>query len=166
MRLQSKGVKEVSTAEHLFRENLILYQVKGGNAGEILGNMAEVLQQQGHVTPGYKRAVIEREQSQPTGLPTSTVGIAIPHADPEHVLKPAICVGFPEVNVPFRVMGEEEETVDVGAVFMLAIRRTEDQLSLFQNLMDFIQDESLMSQLLASGSGEDAAGLLDRHLQA
>jgi mannitol/fructose-specific phosphotransferase system IIA component (Ntr-type) len=47
---------------------------------------------------------------------------------------------------------------------MLAIDGSEQQLTLFQKLMDLIQDEALMSRLLASDTADAAAQLLTDHL--
>jgi PTS system galactitol-specific IIA component len=149
---------------YLICENLILTGLKGESAAEVLLQMADALMKNGNVMDGFGTAVTLREENQPTGLPAS-VGIAIPHADPEYVLQPAICVGFPETTIPFRMMGEEEETVEVGIIFMLAINKSEEQLELFQRLMDFIQKDVLLKELLDCNSSREAANLLNYHLE-
>jgi PTS system galactitol-specific IIA component len=154
----------LSAAQPFLHKHLILRQVEGDNAKEVMSRMANALLKHGHVKPGFEQAVLDREEAQPTGLPVSSCGIAIPHADPQFVLHPAICVGFPERPVTFRVMGDEEATLQVRVIFMLAIDGSEQQLTLFQKLMDLIQDESLMSRLLASDTADAAAQLLTDHL--
>jgi PTS system galactitol-specific IIA component len=149
----------------LIHENLILTGLQGDNAAEVLAQMADALVKNGNVKDGFSKAVAEREEGQPTGLPTASVGIAIPHADPEYVLLPGICVGFPERLVTFRMMGEEEQTVEVGIIFMLAINKSEQQLDLFQRLMDFIQQDALLTELLNCKTSRRAADFLIYHLQ-
>jgi PTS system galactitol-specific IIA component len=155
----------LSTEPTLIHENLILTGLQGDDVAEVLAQMADALMKNGNVKDGFAKAVTEREEGQPTGLPTASVGIAIPHADPEYVLQPAICVGFPERLVTFRMMGEEEETVEVGIIFMLAINKSEQQLDLFERLMDFIGQETLLTELLDCNSSRGAADLLIYHLQ-
>ena len=44
----------------------------------------------GYVTEGYFKAVVEREVSYPTGLALENISIAIPHTNPEFIVKPFI----------------------------------------------------------------------------
>jgi PTS system galactitol-specific IIA component len=55
--------------------------------------LAALLERGGYVNKSYQAAVLERERTFLTGLPTGEINVAIPHADAVHVLQSAIAVG-------------------------------------------------------------------------
>ncbi len=128
-------------------ENLIMLGLDAGKNEDVLAQMAQVLQQQGYVKESYKEAVIARERVFATGLPTESYGVAIPHTDIVHVAEPAICVARLKNPVDFVIMGEEEATVPVNLVFMLAMKEQHAQLDLLQKLMAILQDQEAMGYL-------------------
>ena len=115
----------------------------------ILRQMASVLQEEGYVKETFSDAIIQREISFPTGLPMGGINVAIPHTDPEHVNKAGFCLGILDKPVTFNVMATEGEKVDVSVVFMLAIKRKEDQLENLQKLIAICQDQEMLKALLS-----------------
>lgn len=124
--------------------------LSGENDKEILGQMADVMFQEGYVNEGFHNAIIRREENFPTGLPTGEINVAIPHTDPEYVNRPAVCLGILDSPVKFNVMGMENETVLVSVLFMLAIKKKEDQLGLLQKLIATCQDQEML-KVIQSG---------------
>jgi len=112
--------------------------------------MADVMFQEGYVNEGFHNAIIRREENFPTGLPTGEINVAIPHTDPEYVNRPAVCLGILDSPVKFNVMGMENETVLVSVLFMLAIKKKEDQLGLLQKLIATCQDQEML-KVIQSG---------------
>jgi len=64
----------------------------------------------GYVSEEFAEDVWEREKIFPTGLPTQPFGVAIPHADPDHVKQSAVCLGILNSPVFFNQMGMESST--------------------------------------------------------
>jgi PTS system galactitol-specific IIA component len=128
-------------------ENLIILGLDASKNEDVLAQMAQTLHQQGYVKESYKDAVISRERVFATGLPTESYGVAIPHTDIVHVTEPAICVARLKNPVNFVIMGEEEATVPVNLVFMLAMKEQHAQLDLLQKLMAILQDQEAMGYL-------------------
>ena len=91
-------------------KNYLAVSLSGENDKEILGQMADVMFQEGYVNEGFHNAIIRREENFPTGLPTGEINVAIPHTDPEYVNRPAVCLGILDSPVKFNVMGMENET--------------------------------------------------------
>ncbi|TGV92775.1 PTS sugar transporter subunit IIA, partial [Mesorhizobium sp. M2D.F.Ca.ET.145.01.1.1] len=61
---------------------------------EIIRILAGRLEALGYVKSSYADAVVRREMTIPTGLPLERAdNVAVPHTDPEHVLKPGIAMG-------------------------------------------------------------------------
>ena len=125
-------------------KNYLAVSLSGENDKEILGQMADVMFQEGYVNEGFHNAIIRREENFPTGLPTGEINVAIPHTDPEYVNRPAVCLGILDSPVKFNVMGMENETVLVSVLFMLAIKKKEDQLGLLQKLIATCQDQEML----------------------
>lgn len=131
-------------------KNYLAVSLSGENDKEILGQIADVMFQEGYVNEGFHNAIIRREENFPTGLPTGEINVAIPHTDPEYVNRPAVCLGILDSPVKFNVMGMENETVLVSVLFMLAIKKKEDQLGLLQKLIATCQDQEML-KVIQSG---------------
>lgn len=122
--------------------------LSGESDNKILGQMADEMYKEGYVTELYHDAVIKREEDYPTGLPTGIINVAIPHTEAEYVKEAAICLGILDKAVTFKVMGTEEETVEVSLIFMLAIKHKEDHLGVLQRLVTICQTQDILSKLL------------------
>lgn len=131
----------------------------GESNHDALEELAEFVVERGYATPEYVAALLEREQSYPTGLdiPTTDFGLAIPHADPDHVLEQAIVVGFPDDTVAFRSMDDPEKTVDVDVVVLLLVTETEGYTTFLSNLAKLFQDDEFV-RLVRERDGD---GLLE-----
>ena len=102
-----------------------------------------------------------REQEFPTGLPTEPVGVAIPHADPDNVLKSAVCVGVLTEPVSFTQMGIDTSLrVDAPLIFMLAIKEKEKQVVMIQQLVEMIQNPNLLTSLTAAKDSTEVFNLI------
>ncbi len=121
-------------------EKVIVKRINGENQQNAITELAHYLVERGFVKKSFIDAVLEREKIYPTGLPTSSIGVAIPHTDAIHVNKTTIAVGILDNPVKFTMMGNDS-IVDVKMIFMLAIKEPKGQLSVLQNLMAFFQDE-------------------------
>ncbi|MBP1039950.1 PTS sugar transporter subunit IIA [Vagococcus sp. BWB3-3] len=130
-----------------FDKEVFFFQLDVSTKEEVFEKMAAALLAKELVTVDYLEGVKEREVVFPTGLPTLPYGVAIPHTDGERVLEPQI--GFASLKQPvnFRVMGSETETIDVKIVFMLALKKADDQLEILQKLIDLVQAEESVKRL-------------------
>ena len=142
-------------------EDLILLDLSGKGADELLGKMADNLCGKGFVKSSYKQAILDREKVFPTGLPTKPYGVAIPHADIEHVKVPAISMARFSTPVDFVLMGEESATISVTIAFMLAMKEAHTQLNILQKLMGILQDGEALTFL----AKEEHAGAIRAFLQ-
>ena len=115
----------------------------------------------GHTTAEFGKDVCEREKTFPTGLPTQPVAVAIPHADPDHVLASAVAIGILRSPVRFAQMGTDGSVhLDVHAIFLLAIREREKQVEMIQQLMTLIQDPSLLATLVQATDSREVMQLI------
>lgn len=131
------------------------------NKEKLLAEMAEQLCEVGAVKPSYKDAVIKREKVFPTGLLTAHAGVAIPHTDSEHVIRPVVAVRILKKPVSFIEMASDNEAIDVRIVFMMALRSADEQLDMLQTLIQLIQDEEVMTTLLKAQETGDVLSAIE-----
>ena len=123
--------------------------------------LAEKLQAAGYVKDSFADAVLAREASMPTGLPLGhAVNVAVPHTDPEHVLKPGIALATLKKPVAFANMEDPDEPVEVGLVFLMALNDKDRQIEMLQEIMATIQSEEAIAGLMQASSVYDVAAVL------
>ncbi|MFS2327794.1 PTS sugar transporter subunit IIA [Brucella sp. H1_1004] len=136
--------------------NAIELQSDATTNEEIIRILAGKLEKLGYVKPSYADAVVSRELSMPTGLPLELEkNVAVPHTDPEHVLKAGIAFATLKSPVEFTNMEDPDEAVAVGYVFLLAINDKDKQIETLQQIMATIQDPDALERLMAARSFED-----------
>ena len=101
---------------------------------------------QGCVTEDFVEAVVERERTFPTGLPTK-IGVALPHTEAKYVLKESISIVTLNNTIVFAGMGNPKESIPVQIVFLLAINDPEKQLRILQTIITIIQNEKMLKKI-------------------
>lgn len=147
---------------NLVNPDLIKLNLEVADKEEVLDVLAKTLISNGYAKESFLEAVKEREKVFPTGLPTEGIGVAIPHADSKHILKPGIAIAILKNPVKFNVMGSPEEEVDVRIVFMLAILDPNMQLGLLQDLMSICQQKQLLMELLEADGIDSVINILKK----
>lgn len=146
----------------LLREMPILLEAgfEAKDAAAAVQHLADVLERAGHVAEGYAAAVVEREATFPTGLPTEPP-VALPHADPDHVIRSAMAVGILRAPVAFHEMGNPEHTLQVRIVFLLAVREKEEAAGLLRELALAFRDHARLARLQQTETVQEAREVLN-----
>jgi len=118
--------------------------VSGESAEAVLCELGEYAVAHGYAQEGYVQAVLEREAAFPTGLqlPGEGVGVAIPHADPDHVRRDGVVLGLPEEPVAFASMDDPDRSVDAGAVLLLLATGSDGYTAFLSNLTTLFQEDA------------------------
>jgi len=146
-------------ANFLVAEAVVLH-MNAENSEEVIRFLAAKLADVSHVRPSFADAVLAREKNMPTGLPLGLdANVAIPHTDPEHVLKAGLALATLEKPVLFANMEEPEEKIPVGTVFLLAINDKDKQIDVLQKIMALIQDKAALEALRAAGTVDDVKNI-------
>lgn len=149
------NLKDLISTEH------ILLNLNASNSQETINSMAHVLERSGCVTKEFALDVWNREKKYPTGLPTVPFGIAIPHADPDHILKTSLCIATLKKPVKFKQMGTDNSIdIDVKAIFLLAIKEREKQVEMIQELINLIQKPDFLSKMISVKDKQEIVYLL------
>lgn len=139
----------------------ILLNVEAKTNEEVIRLLADRLLALGYVKDSYADAVVKREQTMPTGLPLEREeNVAVPHTDPEHVLKAAIAMATLKTPVNFANMEDPDEAVAVGTVFLLAINDKDKQIETLQSIMGAIQSPEILDGLKQAQTIDDLKALL------
>jgi PTS system galactitol-specific IIA component len=145
------------TLVDLLKAEHIATGMEAASPGEAVQELNRLLVQSGHAMPEFADDVLEREKAFPTGLPTQPVAVAIPHADPDHLLQSAIAIGTLKSPLPFGQMGTDGSViVEARIIFLLAIKEREKQVEMIQQLMGVIQSGELLQRLVAAESPGEA----------
>lgn len=148
-----------------FNEELIAYGLAAGSAEEVIQALAGKLAAQALVSAEYGDQTWEREQTHPTGLPTSPFCIAFPHADADGVNRSALAVAVLIRPVKFRNMADPDEDLDVGLVFMLANSDPESQIQTLRNLAVLFGQPDKLVELRDQASLRGVESWLRRELR-
>ena len=141
---------------NLFDEKMMQVGAKAANTAEAIQLLGAIMAREGFVEETYWKDVLKREQTFPTGLPTQPVAIAIPHADPDRVIKSGIAIAVFSQPVKFRIMGSNEaDELDVPVVFMLALKDFKQQTAVIRDLLTLIQSKTIIADIYQAGSSGD-----------
>jgi len=146
----------------LLDPRFIVCNLEAQSPEEAIRILARRLYENGLVKESFEEAVLKREREMPTGLPVGEINAAIPHADIEHVLKPALAVATLASPLPFRIMVDPDNTVDVKIIFLLALNEPHAQIKMLQTIAMALQDSSLLQELDRARSAEEIFHILAR----
>lgn len=132
----------------ILNEDLIYRNIDFKTSREIETFLADQLYENGYVKDGYKKALLEREQKFPTGLPSSQPAIAIPHTNADLVNKTTLAIATLKEPVEFKNMGNTKEDIPVRIVIMLVIAEPHSQVKMLQKVADIVQNEELRKEFL------------------
>jgi len=141
-------------------------RVKAETMEAVVAILADRLASLGIVAPSWRDAVIDREAILPTGLPLSDdFAVAVPHTDPEHVLRPGLAIATLETPVPFRSMDDPDIVLPVRIVFGLALRDKREQIDMLQSIAELLQTPERLLRMAAAADGDELLGALDEALE-
>lgn len=122
--------------------------------------LAEELYQHGYVKDAFKDAVLTRERSFPTGIPTE-IPVALPHADAKYCEQPGLALGLLAEPISFGLMGgDDSETVETRLVFMISLPDPKSQMLMIQKMVKLFQEKDCLVGLRNSESPAEAKSLL------
>ena len=107
---------------------------------DVLQDLSNAVIRAGYAKPGFYEAILEREESYPTGLHTPGFEIAIPHADAEWTIESSLTIGILNQPVVFQPMGGEGGEVKAKIVFMLTIKDPSQHLDFLKAFSSLMED--------------------------
>ncbi|MGE8203743.1 PTS sugar transporter subunit IIA [Heyndrickxia sp. NPDC080065] len=143
-------------------ENIVCLNVNAETKEEVITTLFNKLKENNYVKDSFIEAILEREKVYPTGLPLASMGVAIPHTDPEHVLNPTIGVAVLNHPVKFHMMGSVETIIDADIVLVLAISEPSKQIVMLERLMGVFQNDKAMLSIKNASSKKAVIDILNQ----
>ena len=135
------------TLAGMLEAGLCFVRLDVASAEEALRALAKSLFGAGKVKSSFEAAAVDRERRSPTGLPMPGGAIALPHAEPEHVVSPAIAISTLARPVAFREMGDPGKQLAVVLVVMPALTEKHQAAGGLSRILGLLQDEALREEL-------------------
>lgn len=148
--------------ELLLNEELVFRNVEVETDEEILNFLAKQLYEKKYVKEEYITAIQKREKEYPTGLPSAEPGVAIPHANYELVDQTTLAIATLAKAVPFHNMENNQETLPVQIVIMMAIGEPHGQVEMLQKIVGIIQNEELRQEMVDAMTDTELLNLLKK----
>ena len=144
----------------LFRPELVFFDFEATDEWDFFAKMSDTLKERGYVRDSWHDAICAREKSFPTGLQFEKIGIAIPHVDPENIVKPYIAIIKPKAPIDFAPMADMvDHPVHTELIINLGLlAHAEDQVAVLQAMMGIFMDEEATAEIMAQDTPE---GIID-----
>ena len=144
----------------LFRPELVFFDFEATDEWDFFKKMSDTLKEKGYVRDSWHDAICAREKSFPTGLQFEKIGIAIPHVDPENIVKPYIAIIKPKAPIDFAPMADMvDHPVHTELIINLGLlAHAEDQVAVLQAMMGIFMDEEATAEIMAQDTPE---GIID-----
>jgi PTS system galactitol-specific IIA component len=146
----------------VFVASLCVPRLECDSAEGVVRALAVRLFAAGKVQASFEAAAVSREKKSPTGLPFPAGAVALPHAEPEHVVEPAVCVATLARPVVFRQMGAPATKLDISLVVMPALSAKEQAAAGLARFFEMLRDDALQGALRAASSPEEMCAALER----
>ncbi|MFI3546558.1 PTS sugar transporter subunit IIA [Mammaliicoccus sciuri] len=132
----------------LLNENLIYLDCDYEDKDSFFDWFSNEMLSKGYVKESFKESIKEREKNYPTGLVTQTCELAIPHTDPNHLIKPFISFIRLKKPISFIQMGIGDEMCEAKLLFVLGVTKDGGQVEVLSKLMNLFMQEKEMELII------------------
>jgi PTS system galactitol-specific IIA component len=158
--------EESTLANFTIDEKLILVKENAASPEEIIRKLGGLLFENGFVKDTYTQAVLDREVVYPTGLQARMAGVAIPHTDTDHVLKPAIAIATLAEPVTFQMMATPDEKVQVEIVIMLAVHDAKLVIPVLRKVIFILENDEALVAMKNAETKTDIKTAMLKHIES
>lgn len=158
--------EESTLANFTIDEKLILVKENAASPEEIIRKLGGLLFENGFVKDTYTQAVLDREVVYPTGLQARMAGVAIPHTDTDHVLKPAIAIATLAEPVTFQMMATPDEKVQVEIVIMLAVHDAKLVIPVLRKVIFILENDEALVAMKNAETKTDIKMAMLKHIES
>lgn len=125
----------------MIRKENIFLDVDVNDYKELFVKMNDIFIKREYVSKKYLESILEREEKYPTGLNFKEYNIAIPHTDSKHINKQNIVFIRLKKHINFNEMGSIDNLLKVDLVFMLLIKKSDEQVNTLIKLMKILENK-------------------------
>ncbi len=148
---------------------LIAINLEAENFEDAIRKGGKLFYDNGYVKDTYIDAVVAREKIYPTGLQLKDIAVAMPHTDPQHVNKAAVCVIKLSKPVTFLHMGEDVNNkdaikVEAEMLFMMSILNPNEQIETLQKVLSVFQNPDVVNEFKNATKKEELYEVAKKHI--
>ncbi|TLF42426.1 PTS sugar transporter subunit IIA [Lacticaseibacillus zeae] len=133
--------------ESMFSKGLIDLKNKSASPNELFDSVASVAHEKGYASQDYEKGLEDRESKFPTGLIFPSLTLALPHVDPEFIVKPFIYVVRTDTALAWKQMGDMKPMSTRNFLF-LGIKEPSKQVGLLAQIMAAFKEQSFVDSFL------------------
>ena len=148
----------------VIERDLIFLDVDVNNKNELFFFFCRELLKKGYVCNTYEEKLMEREESYPTGLKLTTMGVAIPHANTEYSKANKFIVLNLKKQIEFKNM-EDESNVNVCLVIGLVFNDKDKHMDNLMKLSLLLQNEEKLKEIKEAGTKDEVYKTLEMVFQ-
>ena len=148
--------------KNLVEKNCILLDQDVHSFKEVIQLIGAEFEKAEIVKPSYVEAVVAREKVFPTGLAADGHNIAIPHTDPEHVLRPGMGVVVTKEPIEVSMMGSTDIKLQSKIFFPLAMEHPKKQLDLLRQLMNVFKTKEDLDTISSATTPEEVLAVTSK----
>lgn len=147
----------------LLMPELVFLDFEATDRLDFFRKLGDELMARGFVKDTWLDAILERERNYPTGLECVGISVALPHVDPENLIKPYIAVIKPKEPIEFDGMADTG-LVNAQLIINLGIMAHEEsQVAVLQAFLGIFIDEEASAEILAQDDPQGMVDALVRH---
>lgn len=148
----------------MFQPDLMAFGLSVSSKEALFKEVGKQLELLGYVNEAYLAGLNEREAVFPTGLRTQYLNIALPHGNPENVIRPFVYIARVTEPIKVKQMGDGQELF-TGDFFFLGISDGRKQVGLLSALMELFMNEEFVTAYKNETNGEGVKALVDSYLK-
>lgn len=142
----------------LLKPELVFFDFEATDRFDFFAKLGEKLKVDGYIKDSWMDAILEREKNYPTGLDCPGVSVALPHVDPEHLLKPYIAIIKPKNPIEFDGMADTG-LVNAQLIVNLGLMAHEEgQVAVLQAFLGIFIDDAASAEIMAQTTQQ---GMID-----
>lgn len=149
----------------LYTPDLVFFDFEADNYMNLFEKLSVIMLKKGYVKESWLEAIIAREREFPTGLMFDSIGVAIPHVDPQHILKPYIAIIKPKTTISFEPMANMvDHAIDTNLVVNLGLlKHSEDQVEVLQSMMAMFMSDVAVKDVQSQTTPEGMVACFRRY---
>lgn len=147
----------------LFKPELVFFDFEATDRFDFFKKMEASLKEMGYIKDSWYDAIVEREKNFATGLQFETIAVALPHVDPEHLIKPYIAVIKPKKPIVFEGMAGIGGEIPAELIVNLGLtEHAEGQVAVLQALMGVFLEADAVNDIMAQDTPEGMVATMRR----
>ncbi|MDN6663379.1 MAG: PTS sugar transporter subunit IIA [Tetragenococcus koreensis] len=131
----------------VLNKKLVFLNENFNNANELFDFVGAKTKELDLAKNSYVDALKKRESDFPTAIQFNDVGVAIPHADSEHIKNEFIALVTLDEPIKFKAMEDSDQEIEVTIVFVLGLLKANDQLETLQAIVKLLQEKNALNLL-------------------